>query len=204
MSNNKIIMYESGEAAKYETVTLTGWWCRLGRFHGEDEHFARYSGSTHRICKNNAAHGSHRTSGYCEKCYAEKEQEAFANMEAEAWSGQPLCIFNTETYFFSDGELADYCYEKAVLPSDLQLVICEPNYPHLLDVFSLYEDVVDDDFSKDDLPPEIVDAAEVLNKLLRESKPVSYSQGRKKAIVSNDILDAEIIAEILAAREGEQ
>jgi len=52
MSQNKepekIVPYDSAEAASIQTVT--GWVSRSGRFWGNDEHMARYDGCTHRKC----------------------------------------------------------------------------------------------------------------------------------------------------------
>ena len=42
----KIILPESPEAASIQTVT--GWVSSNGRYWGNDEHMARYDGSTHR------------------------------------------------------------------------------------------------------------------------------------------------------------
>jgi hypothetical protein len=54
MPEEKVVMYESSEAASIQTVT--GWVGADGRFWGNDEHMARYCGATHRHCEKNPDH----------------------------------------------------------------------------------------------------------------------------------------------------
>ena len=54
MADKSVIMYDSPEAASIKTIT--GWVSSAGRFWGDNEHMARYDGSTHMKCKNNPDH----------------------------------------------------------------------------------------------------------------------------------------------------
>lgn len=95
----KIVMMDSDEAASIQT--LTGWVSRDGHFWGDDEHMARWSGATHRKCKNKPDdHPIHRTHSYCEECHKESRQAKFAALERAVWAGEPLVIFDDDTYFF--------------------------------------------------------------------------------------------------------
>ncbi len=197
--SEKIVMMESNEAASIQT--LTGWVDRQGRYWGEDEYQARWSGATHRKCiKNPEEHPIHSTHGYCEECHRESRQAKFAEMDRAVWTGEPLVIFDCDQYFFDIESLADYCLENSLLPSELQLMICEPNYPPYFDVEQHCEEIIPDGGDVYSLPQEVLDAADALNKAIKESGPVSWGASNRVAIVSDDILDDEQKAEILAER----
>lgn len=195
----KVVMMDSPEAASIQT--LTGWVDRQGRFWGDDEHMARWSGATHRKCKNKPEeHATHGTHSYCEECHRESRQEKLAEMERAVWGGEPLVIFDGDQYFFDAESLADYCLENAVLPSELQLMICEPNYPPYFDVEQHCEEIIPDGGDCYSLPQAVLDAADALNKAIKESEPVSWGQSNRVAIVSDDLLDDEQKQEIMAER----
>lgn len=197
--NEKIVMMDSDKAASIQT--LTGWVDRQGRFWGSDEHQARWCGATHRKCKNKPdEHAIHITHGYCEDCHRESSQAKFATFERAVWAGEPLVIFDDDQYFFDAESLADYCLEHSLLPSELQLLICEPNYPPLFDVEQHCEEIIPDGGDFYSLPQAVLDAADALNKAIKESEPVSWGQSNRVAIVSDGILDDEQNAEIMAGR----
>lgn len=195
----KIVMMDSDEAASIQT--LTGWVSRDGRFWGDDERMARWSGATHRKCKNKPDdHPIHRTHSYCEECHRESRQAKFAALERAAWAGEPLVIFDDDTYFFDVESLVDYCWENSVFPSELQLLICEPNYPPEFDLAQHCEEIMPEGDDYFCLPQAIRDAAEALNKAIKESGPISWIGGERAAIVSDDILTDEQKADIMVER----
>ncbi|MBC1185575.1 hypothetical protein HII27_07565 [Kluyvera sp. SCKS090646] len=195
----KIVMMDSDEAASIKT--LTGWVDRHGRFWGDDEYQARWCGATHRKCKNKPdEHPIHSTHGYCEECHRESRQAKFAEIERAVWAGEPLVLFDDDHYFFDVESLADYCLEHSVLPRELQLLICEPNYPPEFDIEQHCEEIIPDGGDYYSLPQAVLDAADALNKAIKESAAVSWSGGNRVAIVSDDILDDEQKAEIMAER----
>lgn len=199
MKTEKIVMMDSDEAASIQT--LTGWVDRQGRFWGNDEYQARWSGATHRKCKNKPdEHPTHGTHSYCEECHRESRQAKFATFERAVWAGEPLVIFDDDQYFFDAESLADYCFEHSLLPSELQLMICEPNYPPEFDLEQHCEEIMPDGDDYYCLPQAVRDAAEALNKALKESAPVSWSASNRVAIVSDDMLNDEQKAEIMAER----
>jgi len=198
MKEQKVVMYESDEAASIQTVT--GWVDRNGRFWGQDEHMARYCGSTHRICDKNPEHGIRASNSYCEKCWEEIRQEKFSGLERKVWTGEPLVIFDDDTYFFDAESLVDHCWENNVLPSELKLLICTPNYPREIDMNDHCEEIIPDGGDHHDIPEAIWLAAEALNKAIRESEPLSWCGGKYAAIVSDDMLTDEQKADILADR----
>lgn len=127
MPEEKVVMYESPEAASIQTVT--GWVDRSGRFWGQDEHMARYCGSTHRQCANNPAHPIHATNGWCKECWAESRAAKFKAMPKREWDGEPITDYDGDRYFFDEDDLRDYLVEHEIDLADLKLVFCSPNYP---------------------------------------------------------------------------
>lgn len=184
MNNKIIILRDSDEAASIKTVT--GWVSSNGRFWGNDEHMARFDGATHTKCKNNSDHPIHDIHGYCEVCHEEKRQAVFAAMERREWNDEPLVIFDTDTYFFDIDSLVDYCEEHEVKATDLQLVICEPNYPREIDGSDRFIDDLPED---GELPCDIQAAFDLLNEVIRESAPLSWSQGEVAAIITPEHLE---------------
>ncbi|MBD2816675.1 hypothetical protein ID850_18510, partial [Xenorhabdus sp. Flor] len=179
--SEKIVMYDSPEAAQIKTVT--GWISCDGRFWGDNEHMARYWGGTHRKCDNNPDHPIIEVNRRCEICYEESRQRKFMSMERKAWDREtPLVIFDTDQYFWDEDDLDEYCDEYETSPSELQLVICEPNYP---------DEINGEDYFQDDLPPDgelpdaLQQAFDTLNAVIRNSPPLSWSQGKYAAIVSD-------------------
>lgn len=198
---NEVVMMDSDNAASIRTVT--GWVDRQGRFWGNDEYQARWSGSTHRKCPNNPTeHPIYPTNGYCEICSKEKRQAKFGIFPRVAWTGQTLVIFDTDTYFFDTESLVDYCCDNEVLPSELQLVICIPNHVPQFDILQHCEEIMPEDNDISYIPETVQEAVEALNKAIKESDVVSWSQGELVAMVSDDILNAEQKASILAGREA--
>ena len=93
-----------------------------------------------------------------------------------------------------------FIFGRNVLPSELQLMICEPNYPPEFDLEQHCEEIMPDGYDYYCLPQAVRDAAEALNKALKESAPVSWSASNRVAIVSDDMLNDEQKAEIMAER----
>jgi hypothetical protein len=112
-------------------------------------------------------HPIHSTHSYCEECHRESRQAKFEEMERAVWAGEPLVIFDDDQYFFDIESLAEYCWENSMLPSELQLLICEPNYPPEFDIEQHCEEIIPEGGDYNDLPQAILDAAEALNKAMK-------------------------------------
>lgn len=177
---NKVIMYDSPEAA--QLVTVTGWATRDGRFFGDNEHLARYCGSTHKACDKNENHPPHRINAYCEECHVEKMQEKFSSMPVVEWDGKtPLTLFDTDEFFFDQYQINDYCEEHDVLEENLRLVICKPNHMDAICADSQWCDIFAEDVL---LPAEVEDALNTLNAAIEEhGKAVSWSPGNKRVLL---------------------
>ncbi len=168
----KIIMYESDEAASIKTVT--GWVSSKGHFYGKDEDLARFDGATHKKCE---CGNIKEIRSYCRYCSERRSHKKYLNMAPIDWDGvTPLCINGTDEYFFDAHDLINYCEANETTPQELQLVICEPNYLKQVDVYRYLEaNEVPEEYK---FPEEIQKAFDQLNKQIKKySDPISWSQG---------------------------
>ncbi|MBI6975702.1 hypothetical protein JET74_09700 [Pseudomonas lactis] len=191
MPEEKVVMYESPEAASIQTVT--GWVGADGRFWGKDEHMARWCGATHRQCEKNPEHPIHAIRSYCQQCHEESRKAKFAAMPIKEWSGEPLVIFDGDQYFFDEDSLRDFLVDSDIDLADLQLCICEPNMPREVDPSNVFIDDLPEDGEIRD--QQLVAALELLNEMIRQSEPLSWSEGEYAASLPQSLID-----EIAAAR----
>jgi hypothetical protein len=181
MDAKKVIMYESPEAASIKTIT--GWVSSIGHFWGDNEHMARYDGSTHKLCETCGAVVEQRS--YCQPCSTRKEIEKFAAMPREPWDGEsPIYSELLDKYFFN-GEVFDYLEDEngfedeegnVVAPyteADLRLVHCDPRHLHCIE-----SDTWEDDLPSEDggefIPAEVQTALDALNEAIKKAGPVSW------------------------------
>lgn len=171
----KIVPYDSSEAASIQTVT--GWVSRSGRFWGNDEHMARYDGCTHRKC--DACETLIPVRGYtiCDQCREAKEIEKWQAMPRQEWDGKSLLYSQAADAFFQDADdLSNHCEENECTPQSLRLVICDPQYARQIDAEDHYSDELPED---GDLPPELEEAFERLNEVIRSCRtPLSWIPGK--------------------------
>jgi hypothetical protein len=178
MDQDKTILDTDPEAAHQETLTL---WVSKGQAFS-NERTARYNGCTHKKCACGNLTEKHYT--YCEACRAKRDHERYLKMEFKEWDGKtPLVVFDTDTYFFDESDLGDYCENHNIKEVDLNLVLCEPTYAH---------EIEPNEYYCDDLPEEgevshvIQQAFDELNKALRESKEVlSWNAGKFRTKVES-------------------
>jgi hypothetical protein len=175
----KIVMRESDEAAKL--VTVTGWVDRHGRFFGDDERTARYSGSTHFTC----GCGNVAPKGYtiCSGCREKSVLERYLALPKAPWDGvSMLAMFDDDTYFTDMEEAEEYAETNEMTLEGLRLVICEPQIAERIDPNEHYHDKLPED---GEVPADIADAFEELNKKIEASKAVLSWQPGKVAVDIN-------------------
>lgn len=185
MREEKLVMYESPEAASIQTVT--GWVAADGRFWGNDEHMARYCGSTHRLCKNNPDHPIHRTSGWCDVCHDESRAAKFAAMPRRIWGGEPITDFDGDSYFFDEEDLRDHILNHEIDLADLKLVFCTPNYPSEIDPNDHFMDDLPEDGEIND--DQLIAAFDLVNEMIRKSPPLSWSPGAEAVDLPQSFID---------------
>ena len=188
MDDKTKIHYSSPEAATYRT-DIKGWVSAKGHYYGAhpgSEHMARYDGATHWNC---AECGAETEIWYtrCDTCRAAKRAERFAALEAVEWDERtPLCIFEGDTFFFSIDEVMCHCEEEGIELADIRLVICDPVYGREFGVDDFYDELPEDG----KLPDAILEAVENLNRVVRAYGPLSWTPGRKRALVAAGAVDS--------------
>lgn len=170
-----IVLDTSDDAAK--KITVTGWVSRHGRFYGEDERLARYDGCTHKTCE--CGRIMERSRLKCDQCRGSGRLEAFYKMPTKKWDYEtPLCMFDSDEFFWNEEQVQEYAYEHEVSISDMKLVLCEPVFAHEVDPSEYYSDKLPDD-ADGEVPAEIEDAFKELNERIREYKePLSWVSGK--------------------------
>lgn len=177
MTDETIIPYGSGEAAQRKTVT--GWVSRRGIFYYDNEHGARYDGCTHKPCEGCGELIPRDGLIYCRPCLGTRDAQRFAALPRKEWGGEtPLVIYRTDTYFFNEDELDEYCAENEVSREDLMLVICEPCRPRLVSALDLFDDALPEDADESDIPATVRDAVDRLNEAIRACAPLAWTEGK--------------------------
>ena len=194
MNDKPMIFADSPESATL--MTLTGWVSRNGQFFGDNEDLARRAGATHRRCEK---HGPFPSYAYCQQCSDERQEAAFNAMPEVPWDGEsPLFEYNTRTFFFDREALADHVADQerpAEYLADMALVIGIPQYPGEVDPVDLYQDLLPEDI--DDVPAGLQDAFDALNAIIRKQPPLSWTEGKQRAVVTLEQLG------IAAEQKGE-
>ncbi len=181
----KKILYDSPKAAQLRTVT--GWVSSLGKFFGNDEDLARYNGSTHRVCQVDPSHGEHATRGYCDKCRSQKDRARFAAMPKKSYEDAafPLTLFDGDDWFYDEDELIDWLVDHGIAPEDAELVEGVQDRFKEIDK----DDVIDSlGAERYELPQEIADAIDALNRLLAATPSGLYQMGKVAVTLPEDFL----------------
>ena len=170
------ILYSSARAA--QLVTLTGWLSSEGSFFPlkKDpeiaERNARWRGCTHIICRECKTNIHERSWACCKACREKKADERYNEFEYREWNGEPVCIYTTDTYFFSIEEFEDWLNENESEAEDVQLVICEAQYANPIDGAEHFYDLLPEGHYLHDIAPKLAEALDNLNKVIEEEKEI--------------------------------
>ena len=177
---SEMILASSPEAASIQTVT--GWVARDGRFWGEDERMARFCGSTHRICESNPAHGPVENRSYCKACYAERKHAQWQAMPKAPFSGElmPLCVFDSDRFFFDIEDLRYWLEEHALKPEGARLVQCKPVHAAPIDPNEHFADDLPED---GEVPDELREAFDALNAVIGTCKPLCWRPANELGVL---------------------
>ena len=162
--SDEIIFPESNEAAKYVT-NISGWVSREGRFYGDEEQAARWSGATHVHCRE-CGGPSPKTWTLCQKCRERNAREKYANFPTVRWDrhkDMPAYTPVTDRYYWNKDDVRDEDIEGKFDPVSLQLVLCKPIYAHGVDPDLFYEDLLPEGDKLSDVSQELADAFQKLN-----------------------------------------
>ena len=183
MTEEKIILAESDEAAKFVTG-LSGWVDRNGVFWGQLEEMARYSSATHKRCEECKEAIIRRGYRFCANCQEKKDIERYSKLERKDWDGESYLYSDRDDVYFSDyQELHDYIYEREIENVDLlRLIICEPEHLRELDADYWADDLPEDA----ELPESVWSAIDALNASLKDAGIVSWHPGKFAAIIDKE------------------
>ncbi len=170
----EIILDTDDKAAQLKTVT--GWVSSDGRFWGNDERAARYSGCTHKTCECGNITEKHYIR--CESCRGKASRENYKNYPFQEWDYKtPLCLHNDDRFFFDADSIEDYLADQECEPKDLMLVICEPNYLYQLNL-DYWEDIFPSDDDGIESHPILYEMVKEFNAKIQKMKPVSWEHGK--------------------------
>ena len=183
MTEEKIILAESDEAAKFVTG-LSGWVDKNGVFWGQLEEMARYASATHKKCEECKAAIIMRGYRYCADCREKKDIERYSKLEKKVWDGEVYLYSDRDDIYLADyQELHDYIYEREIENVDLlRLIICEPEHLRELDADYWADDLPEDA----ELPESVWSAIDALNASLKDAEIVSWHPGKFAAIIDKE------------------
>ncbi len=195
MSKETVVMYDSSEAAT--KVDMPGWKSRLEHFYPGDnpssEHGARWSGCTHMTCECGNVYEKGRVR--CQSCQAKIDAEKYYALPLVEWD-EVTPVSDRDKYWFDKDSLMDDMYwvmddaNKRGEEPVMHLVLCEPQYLHLLD----YDNWVDDLPEDGELPDAVIEAIDVFNELLKNQGPSCWYPGKHRIDV--DALWKELKVEL--------
>jgi hypothetical protein len=187
--DKEIIYYNSAKAAQPAKLILAdgtekALWVASNGAVFPDEHTARYTGCTHSQCDCGSWKQKHRTK--CEKCIEKNRQQTFHSKSAFPYKGEPVCLYLSDTYFWSMDDIQDYCHEHGVKKEDLQLIHCEPIKPNELD-WDYFSDAIPDEGDEDVFSKEMIEAVEKLNEVIRNHKPTAWTEGKFRVSFEKEV-----------------
>lgn len=169
---DKIIMYDSPEAA--QVITLTGWVSGGdNRFFYKDEHLARWSGCTHLKC--DCGNTMKKSYTKCENCRYSLEFERYLKLPYVEWDlVTPVVERGGDTYFFNVDDLEEYMEENCT--KDINLLLCVPCNYSIIDSDQWCENEPEN--GDGTLPDEMQKAVDALNTIIKRMPPQSYMPGK--------------------------
>jgi len=169
MKKEEVVMFASDEAAQLKTIT--GWVDRHGRYFGNDERLARYSGSTHDVCEC----GKVRSKGWtiCESCREKKRREEYLALPYKEYDGSPVYSDSHDKYFFDQDDIETFLADE-LNETSIDLVFCTPvKYSHI--DYDYWEDSLAED---QELNESLAKKVEELNSFIDTLAPSCYMPGK--------------------------
>ena len=187
MAEEKIILPEDAELL-IQQVNLDVWKVSDKKFFITKES-AINEVTTHKKCECGNVMKKYQLKCHeCRKDAVNNEwSQRYNNKPFQEWDGKTmLCLYNDDKFFEDEDEVLDYLEEEndsrdegdKLKLEDLQLCICEPNNPPLINYEELCEDIIPenmDDLSR--IAPEILKRVEELNEFIKTHDPISWGEG---------------------------
>ena len=190
MKTEKIIMYDSPEAATHRT-DLSGWVSGGGLYFGKSEDLARFAGCTHKRCECGQTMQKHYTK--CKACREQMAKERYDAREKRRWDYDgPVYSDTNDRYFLDRDELDEYCDECDCKPKELWLLTCKKIDPPIIN-----DSYFDDDLQEgEELPAEIIAAIDETNKIIAKHWPASW-EPTKYAVDLEGKMKIEIVKRVM-------
>lgn len=179
MQSEKIILAEDAEQL-IEQVNLDVWKVNDQKYFLKKERAIEFL-ITHRKCECGNLMTRHQN--LCDGCrnkrYGIYSKDRYVSKPFQEWDGEtPLCLYNEDIFFYSKDELFDYLTENNLTQGEIQLCICSPNNPPLINYNDLCEDMMPEDVDDvADLAPEIMKKIDELNEFIKTQPPISWNEG---------------------------
>jgi hypothetical protein len=172
----KVIMYDSQEAATYRKdiegwVSADGFYCGNGE---AGERSARYRGATHTKCECCGAVIKMRTYTVCDECRHKKAVERYNALPFREYDGSLVVDWNGDTYFPCEEDIQGYLENNEL--ESVDLLFCDENEWMSIQP-DYWSDIMPED-SDGELPKELQEALDNLNKVISELPPCSYSPSK--------------------------
>jgi hypothetical protein len=155
----EVILDTDVAAAKPHTVH--GWLSRDGRFYSE-ESMARYSGCTHRKCRD-CDQPAPKSWLVCDACRLKSDIARFEALPKKKWDGTGMVYSEAWDKYFSDlDDAEDEALDEGVELNALRLVHCKPNHVWRLDADYCCDQIAPDD--EGEIPDAVQQAMDAFNK----------------------------------------
>ena len=164
----EVVMIDDPRAATL--VTVAGWRSRDGRFYGDNEHAARWSGCTHVKCVS-CGDPTNKICSVCQSCREKAAEAKYDAMPTAEWDGVAMLYSDSRDEYFSSPEDAEDSLEEGQTLADLKLRICEPEYAKPIYAID-WQDQLPDDC---DAPDWLEEAIEQFNAAISGQPPLSWS-----------------------------
>jgi len=179
-----VIFYDTNEAAQFKKDALvSGWVCRNGLYHGNDENRARLSGATHKICRYHRE--VYNLNGVCESCNEMESYRKYIEFPIKEDWDFPLCLWDRNLYFFEWFHLYNFCNDTRTPPSALRLTSCYRTEFEEVEL-EIFSEVVAENQNYSDLPDKVLKALDEFNKVLKENKPNCWFPNDERVILTKD------------------
>ena len=182
----EIIETTDNEAASYHT-NIKGWVDRHGNLF-DDEETARYSGATHKRCKN-CYQLVEKSYVFCKVCQDAIQFERYNKMEKVKWDGEtPLYSEKYDVYFYSIDNIINYANDHIsefdfTTYDDMRPVLCVEVELHKIPI-DYWEDMYDYSDNK-----ELEDAINDFNLVLGDIKTNCWEPSDYRVSIDNYLRD---------------
>jgi hypothetical protein len=167
------ILNTSDDAATFVT-DIKGWVDRHGRYFGDSEKMARWSGCTHITCE--CGNITEKNYTICSECREKNAIIRYNDKKKKQWDGKvPLYSDALNKYFMDEDDLRDFLEDHPdVTNVSLRLLICEPVYLRHIESDYFCDELPDDD---NPLPCGLEEAIEEFNGRLDGIGVASWTPG---------------------------